>query len=486
MNYRNQRQEDERKRREAFEEELKNAKKLKNEKRQINEDLMKNRENDYGKKDSTEPLQEKINDARGINNKTAQEPMNNNKPTATLEQVNKEPEPINKKLSETKDAKTPEGRTTAGDTVEDQTGGTEPTERTDFQEMMVECVREPFPQTMRNSYEEAREEMINDIRLWREEIIQLWRDEMKNDDKPTTEETPNDEIREQSNSRTENDDKTAEKEQDTEASSSENKNNRNQESSQHTEGNTRDVKKTQRIEKAEELSDRNEEPWKAILNNRVDNTKEKTEETQRKLDTIDDKIPQQKEEENYEEQMNQIIEKYAKAIRELRKERNCLINSNNHPIIDKGIINNREKCDKNTMKAIDVDHHVIRKRNFIKRIVKVNIPGKKVLLNRSRTSSIMEMTGTPVRSKPNDGTIDSTCYTIRRTAKEKLQRQPTDQELTEKGLDTTITTNLKLKETLTTTKWKDKMIMRYIANTGDHPNTKMIRTSDTPKMIDHG
>ena len=72
---------------------------------------------------------------------------------------------------------------------------------------------------------------------------------------------------------------------------------------------------------------------------------------------------------------------------------------------------NGRKYDKNLIKAFEVDHHVIRKRNSIKRVVKVNTPRKKVLLNRSRTSSIMEMTGTPVRSKPNDGTIESTCYT---------------------------------------------------------------------------
>ena len=74
MSYRNQRREDERKRREAFEEELKRAKKLKNEKRPINEDLMKNKENtdgnenhlneksenDHNKTDAMEPLPENI------------------------------------------------------------------------------------------------------------------------------------------------------------------------------------------------------------------------------------------------------------------------------------------------------------------------------------------------------------------------------------------------------------------------------------------
>ena len=46
--YQNQRRENERKRRQAFEEELKRAKKLLNEKKPINEDLMKNKENTDG------------------------------------------------------------------------------------------------------------------------------------------------------------------------------------------------------------------------------------------------------------------------------------------------------------------------------------------------------------------------------------------------------------------------------------------------------
>ena len=49
------------------------------------------------------------------------------------------------------------------------------------------------------------------------------------------------------------------------------------------------------------------------------------------------------------------------------------------------------------------------------------------------TLLIVEMTGTHVGSKPNDETIDSTCYAIRKATKERLQRQPTDKELTEKG-----------------------------------------------------
>ena len=87
MNYCNQRRENERKRRETFEEELKSAKKLKNEKRQINENLMKNKENtegnekqineniknDHSNKDSAEPLQE------DMDKDTQEQNINNNK-----------------------------------------------------------------------------------------------------------------------------------------------------------------------------------------------------------------------------------------------------------------------------------------------------------------------------------------------------------------------------------------------------------------------
>ena len=100
--------------------------------------------------------------------------------------------------------------------------------------------------------------------------------------------------------------------------------------------------------------------------------------------------------------------------------------------------------------------------------------------------SIIEMTGTHVGSKTNDETVDLTYYTIRKATKEELQCQPTDKELTENGLDPTIITDLKLKETLITTKWKDEMIVRYITSTENHPNIKMIQTTNTPNMSDHG
>ena len=112
----------------------------------------------------------------GVNNETTQETINDNRPTVILEHTNKESEPVNKKLRETEDMKTPEGETTTGDTVENQIEGPEPTELLSFQEMMVKCRREQIPQPVENSFERAREEMINDIRLWREEIIQLWRE----------------------------------------------------------------------------------------------------------------------------------------------------------------------------------------------------------------------------------------------------------------------------------------------------------------------
>ena len=89
-------------------------------------------------------------------------------------------------------------------------------------------------------------------------------------------------------------------------------------------------------------------------------------------------------------------------------------------------------------------------------------------------------------SKTNDETIDSTCYTIRKATKEELQRQLTDKELTENGLDPTRTTDLKLKETLITTKRKDEMIVRYVTSTENHLNITMIQTTKTHKMSDYG
>ena len=166
--------------------------------------------------------------------------------------------------------------------------------------------------------------------------------------------------------------------------------------------------------------------------------------------------------------------------------RSGLINFISHPIINHRARINDEKYKKNFMKIFGVDHQATGRRNLTTRVVKVNTPRKKILLNRPMTSSIVEMTGTHVGSKPNDETIDSTCYTIRKATKEKLQRQPTDKELTEKRLDPNTTTDLKLKETLITTKWKDKMIVRYVTSTESHLDTKMIQTTNTPKMIDHG
>ena len=122
-----------------------------------------------------------------------------------------------------------------GDTVENLLKEPEPTELISFQEMMVECRREQFPQPVENSFEKAREEMINDIRLWREEIIQQWREEMKNDNKP------------------------AEKRQDINTLSSENEFDRNQEDIQYKEIDAEGIKKTQVIKEAEELLAEKEE-----------------------------------------------------------------------------------------------------------------------------------------------------------------------------------------------------------------------------------
>ena len=89
-------------------------------------------------------------------------------------------------------------------------------------------------------------------------------------------------------------------------------------------------------------------------------------------------------------------------------------------------------------------------------------------------------------NKPNDETIDSTCYTFRKAAKEELQCQPADKELIEEEVVQNITTDLKLKETWVATKWKDKMIVRYITSTENHLNIRMIPTTSTPKMSDYG
>ena len=104
------------------------------------------------------------NDTTEVNDKAVQEMVNDNKLAVSLEHTNIKPEPVNKKLIETQDTKTPEGEVTASDTTENQPEGPKPTEMMDFQEMMVESIREQSPQTIKSSFEKAREEMINDIR----------------------------------------------------------------------------------------------------------------------------------------------------------------------------------------------------------------------------------------------------------------------------------------------------------------------------------
>ena len=166
--------------------------------------------------------------------------------------------------------------------------------------------------------------------------------------------------------------------------------------------------------------------------------------------------------------------------------RSGLINFINHPMINHRTTINGKKYKKNFIKMFEVNHHATVRRNFTNRVVKLNTPRKKILLKRSMTSSIIEIPGTHLGGKPDDKAIDSTCNTIRSVTKEKLQRQSTGKESTETELVQNTNTGLKLKETLVTMKWKDKMIVRYVSGTESHLNTKMIPTTNAPKMIDHG
>ena len=121
----------------------------------------------------------KGNDTTEENDEAVQEMVSDNAPTVNFEYTNINSKTENKEVMETPDTKTPEGEVNASDTIENQPKEPEPTELLSFQKMMMECRREQFPQPVENRFEEAREEMVNDIRLWREEIIQQWREEME-------------------------------------------------------------------------------------------------------------------------------------------------------------------------------------------------------------------------------------------------------------------------------------------------------------------
>ena len=187
------------------------------------------------------------------------------------------------------------------------------------------------------------------------------------------------------------------------------------------------------------------------------------------------------------EERRMIRPKKVRITREiLEMTRSGLINFINHPIINHRKAINGKKYEKNFMKIFEVDHHATVRKNFTKRVVRLNTPRKGIFLNRSMTSSIIKIPGTRLGSKPNAEAIDSKSNTIRKATKEKLQHQSTGKELTETESVQNTNTGLKLKETLVKMKWNDKMIVRYVSSTESHLNTKMIQTTNAPKMIDHG
>ena len=133
----------------------------------------------------------------------------------------------------------------------------------------------------------------------------------------------------------------------------------------------------------------------------------------------------------------------------------------------------------------EVTHHATGRKNFTKKVIRLNTP-RKGILNKSTTPTIIEMPGTNLGRKPDDKAMDPKGNTIRRATKRKWKRQSTGKELAETELVPNTTTDSKVNEVLVAAKWKNRMITRYFANTETNLNTKMIRGNRATRIIDYG
>ena len=129
------------------------------------------------------------------------------------------------------------------------------------------------------------------------------------------------------------------------------------------------------------------------------------------------------------EERRTIRPKKVRTTREiLEMIRSSLVNLINHPIINHRKAINGKKYEKNFIEMSEVNHHATERKNLTNRVVKLITPRKGIFLNRSMTSSIIEIPGTHLGSKPDDKAVDSKSNTIRKATKEKWQRPSTGKE----------------------------------------------------------
>ena len=143
-----------------------------------------------------------------------------------------------------------------------------------------------------------------------------------------------------------------------------------------------------------------------------------------------------------------------------------LINFMDNPIINHRARINGKKYERNFIKILKVNHTIVNK-DLNKDIFKLNVPTSEI---HQTMSVIFSINNRPLKyliNNPDDGMIKIVLKTSDYFMLEDLQYLLIKNELT-------ITTDLKLKETLITTKWKDEMIVRCITSTENHPNIKII------------
>ena len=143
----------------------------------------------------------RVNDTTEESSEAVQEMVSDNATTVNFEYANINSKTENREVMDTPDTQTPEGEVNASDIIKDQPKEIASTELLSFQRMMMECRKEQFPQPVENSFEKAREEMVKDIRLWREEIIQQWREEMETNSETVEELQPEDTDKQTENKR---------------------------------------------------------------------------------------------------------------------------------------------------------------------------------------------------------------------------------------------------------------------------------------------
>ena len=290
----------------------------------------------------------RVNDTTEESSEAVQEMVSDNAPTVNFEYANINSKTENREVMETPDTLTPEGEVNVSDIIKDQPKEIASTELLSFQRMMMECRKEQFPQPVENSFEKAREEMVNDIRLWREEIIQQWREEMETNGETVEELQPEDT------------DKQIENKEDSKAWVPKDTYHRNEE---------------------------NIQPKEAIVKNVRNKIIKKTGEKEMKIKGI----------------IRPKKTRITKEILEMTGSR--LNNFVNNPIIRHRTRINGKKYEQDSIKILKVNHHKTVGKNLNKNTIKLNIPTSKIHPTRSIDSSMNNRPLKCLINNPNDGTI---------------------------------------------------------------------------------